>query len=100
MLRVIIFLSGILSFIYFIRPDTLPAKKAIGETLGVSKINQAVNAEIVRQALLIHCINKQKLPTALNQLYGDELSKEKFVDLDSIYRVEDKGNCDFELIGK
>lgn len=100
MLRVLLFFTGILSFIYFLRPDVFPNRRQVENTLGISTINQVANSEIVRQALLIHCINKQKLPKTLNQLYEDELSKDKFIDLDSMYSFRDLGDCQFELIAK
>lgn len=97
MLRLVLLVSAILSFIYFLRPDTFPTKKQVEDTLGISTVGQLVNAEVVRQALIIHCINNQKLPTKLNQLYDNELSKDKYVDLDSFYLLKDKGNCEFDL---
>lgn len=100
MLRTLLFFSGVLSFIYFLRPDVFPSKRHIEDTLGVSTINQVANAEIVRQALLIHCLNSQTLPSRLNQLYENELSKDRFVDLDSLYKLTNKGNCEFELTAK
>lgn len=100
MLRLLLFLTGLLSFIYFLRPDVFPSKRQMENTLGLSTITQAANAEIVRQALLIHCINHQKLPATLNTLYQDELSKDKFIDLDTLYNLEDKGNCEFDLTTK
>ena len=97
MLRAILFISGILSFFYFLRPDVFPTKRLIEDTLGISIISAAANAEIVRQALIIHCLNTQKLPSSLNELYKNELSNDKFVDLDSLYKVIDKYDCNFEL---
>ncbi len=97
MIRLLLFFTGVLSFIYFLHPDVFPTKRSLETTLGLSQINQRANAEIVRQALVIHCINTDKLPTSLNQLYGTELSKEKFVDLDAIYKLVRKTNCEFEL---
>ena len=97
MLRAILFLSGILSFIYFLRPDVLPTKLSVENTLGINTITAAANAEIVRQALLIHCINNQSLPSHLNELYENELSKEKYLDLDTLFSYTVEKDCDFEL---
>lgn len=100
MLRVLLIVSGILSFIYFLRPDVFPNQRKVEDTLGISTINQVANAEIVRQAVMIRCINTQELPNSLNELYGNELSKDQLVDLDSLYTLTDKGDCSFELTAK
>ena len=100
MLRAILFISGILSFFYFLRPDVFPNKREVENTLGISTISTAANAEIVRQALLIHCINNQNLPSTLNELYENELSKEKYLDLDKIFSYSAEKDCTFKLSPK
>lgn len=97
MLRILLLLSGILSFIYFLRPDVFPSRRNVEDTLGISTISQAANMEVVRQALLIHCLNNGKLPNKLNDLYENELRQDKFIDLDSLYKLTDKNNCEFEI---
>ena len=97
MLRAILFLSGILSFFYFLKPQVFHSKLAVENTLGINTISAAANAEIVRQALTIHCINTQSLPSTLNELYENELSKEKYLDLDKIFSYSVEKDCDFEL---
>lgn len=100
MLRAILFISGILSFFYFLRPDVFSFKREVENTLGISTISAAANAEVVRQALLIHCINNQSLPTTLNELYEDELSKEKYLDLDKLFSYSVGKDCTFKLSAK
>ncbi len=97
MLRAILFISGILSFFYFFRPDVFPTKLNVENTLGISTISAAANTEIVRQALLIHCINNQRLPSTLNELYEEELSKEKYLNLDKLFSYSVEKDCDFKL---
>ena len=82
MLRLTLLVTGVLSFIYFLKPQYFSQVKPAGEkVLGIKTLNQAVNIETVRTALTIYCINKQTLPKNLNELYRDELSKEKYLDL-------------------
>jgi hypothetical protein len=100
MLRLTVLISGILSFVYFLRPDVFPTRRSFENTFGITQISQLANAEIVRQALLIHCLNNQKLPQNLNQLYNNELSDDRFVDLESLYEFTNEGNCNFKLTAK
>lgn len=101
MLRLTLLVTGVLSFIYFLKPQYFSQVKTSGEkVLGIQTLNQVVNIETVKTALMIHCINKQILPTNLNELYHDELSKEKYLDLENIFYYKSGKNCEFELTPK
>ncbi len=101
MFRLTLLVTGVISFIYFSKPGVFEPVKSSGEkVLGIKTLNQGVNIETVKTALLIHCINKSSLPEKLNDLYQDELSKEKYLDLDKIFSYSIEGNCEFNLTPK
>ena len=101
MLRLTLLVTGVISFIYFFKPDVFEPVKSSGEkVLGIKTLNQSVNIETVKTALLIHCINKNKLPEKLNDLYEDELAKEKYLDLEKIFSYSVEKNCEFNLTPK
>jgi len=98
MLRLALLISGILSFWYFLQPETFSGlKKSSENVLGITTLNQTVNIETVKTALLIYCINKQYLPRRLNDLYKEELSSDKYFDLDKNFYYKPLDNCEFEL---
>ncbi|HSX57877.1 MAG TPA: hypothetical protein VLE47_01230 [Candidatus Saccharimonadales bacterium] len=99
MLRIIILLSGIISFLFFISPNYFPKKENLEKVLGVKTTTQALNASAVNEALTIYCINHGTLPKKLNDLFGNELNYAK-VDLDQLYTLENTSGCNFDLKAK
>ncbi len=98
MVKLFLLFSGVVSFLYFLKPQYFSPIQASGEkVLGIRTINQAVNIETVKTALNIYCINKQGLPNKLNQLYENELSKDKYLDLDAYFSYSPKMGCEFNL---
>lgn len=101
MLRLTLLVTGVLSFIYFLKPQYFSHVKTSGEkVLGIKTINQTVNVDTVKTALMIYCINKLSLPRNLNELYNEELSKEKYLDLDNIFFYYPGKSCEFRLTPK
>ena len=100
MLRLSLFLSGLASFLYFLAPQNFPDLAPSGEkVLGVKSINQVVNRETVYTAILAYCLDEGHLPSDLNQLYEKELSPERRIDLNTLYRLNstDPNSCEFNL---
>jgi hypothetical protein len=103
MLKLSLILSGLLSFWYFLNPGSFAGlSQAGGEVLGARSVNQAANRQTVYIALLAFCLDKQTLPKDLNELYAAELSKEKRIDLNQLFRIESKSPaiCEFQLVSK
>lgn len=100
MTKLLIFTTGLLSFLHFIFPKAFVPSTKVGVVLGITSIEQTANIQTVKTALNIYCLNKQKLPERLNDLYGDELSKTPYLDLDSKYKFEKFENCEFSLSPK
>ena len=98
MVRLTLLVTGVLSLIYFLKPQFFSQVKPAGDkVLGIETLNQAVNIETVKTALTIFCINQQSLPGNLNELYSEELSKDKYIDLDKIFFYKPSEDCEFEL---
>jgi len=101
MFRLITLASGVLSLIFFLKPQYFSSVKTSGDkVLGIKTLNQTANIETVKTALMIHCINKQTLPKNLNELYSDELSSEKYLNLEEIFFYSRGENCEFKLTPK
>jgi len=103
MFKLSLFLSGLLSFWYFLHPASFGGLPAQGEkVLGVKSFNQAVNRETVYTAILAYCLDQNRLPKDLNQLYERELSKERQVDLNELFLMvpKDSSDCEFQLTPK
>lgn len=100
MLRLILLVTGIISFLHFAFPQNFSLKPKTGDVLGINQIEATTNYQVTKEALTIYCINNGTLPENLNKLYDSELSKSKFLDLDKIYYLQKLQGCDFELVSK
>lgn len=101
MFKIALLLTGILSFIYFLKPTVFEPIKTSGEkVLGVKTLNKAVNIGTVKTALTIYCIDKGELPVNLNDLYEEVLSKDNYIDLNTLFKFEPEDKCEFNLSPK
>ena len=100
MLRLTLLVSALISFLYFAFPQNFSFTKKVGDVLGISNIEAAANSQTVSTALNIYCINNGHLPNNLNELYKNELSKDKHLDLDKIYSLKVLKDCEFNLTPK
>ena len=99
--RLFLFTSGLISFLYFLTPQSFQ-KLGTGDVLGINKINMQMNKPPVETALVAYCLENLNLPNDLNDLYGDYLSKKVKVDLNNFfeYNVIDPENCQYTLTPK
>ncbi len=101
MLRLTLLVTVVLSFLNFVNPNTFAfVDKNKEKVLGIDRINQSINIETVKTGLLVYCIEKGYLPTELNDLYRDVLSREKFLDLDKTFSYSLGKDCKFNLTPK
>lgn len=97
MIRLTLLVTGILSFLHFVYPQSFSLGKKTPDVLGISTIQTTANLSTVSQAIQIYCLNHDNLPSNLNSLYENELDKRKYLDLDRVYSLENLGNCEFNL---
>lgn len=100
MFRLTLLVTGLISFLYFAFPQSMPNSDKIGQVLGVVQSESLINLPTVETAVTIYCINHQQLPESLNILYENELSKQKYLDLDQNYVYSKFSGCDFKLSPK
>ena len=98
--RILIVISGIFSFIYFISPASFKKLNLKDkDVLGITSANAAINKGQVETALMLYCIDKSDLPNDLNALYGDYLDQKTKINLNQLYnyKIEEKETCDYLL---
>lgn len=99
MLKISLIISGFLSFWFFLSPTNFSGFSDSAEkVLGVQSMNQAANERTVYTAVLVFCLDNERLPMDLNQLYEDELSDKMQIDLNSLFKLEEGSEtCEFRL---
>jgi hypothetical protein len=102
MLRLTILVTAALSFVHFMFPKTFAPAEKTGETiLGIRQTTQALNLQTVKTAVLAYCLSTTELPEKLNDLFQNELLRERFLDLDNYFNLEKgSGFCQFKLTPK
>lgn len=102
MLKLTLLVTALVSFVNFCFPKSFALSKAAGEkVLGIKQTTQMLNIETVRTAVLAHCLATTRLPDKLNDLYQNELLKERFLDLDSNFTlIKGQNFCQFDLTPK
>ncbi|MCH8821682.1 hypothetical protein IID23_04155 [Patescibacteria group bacterium] len=101
--RLFLFTTGLLSFLYFLFPASFERFDIIkGDVLGIEKRNAQVNKPTIDTMLMAYCINEGSLPKNLNDLYGEYLREERKLDLDKlyIYKVTDEDSCEYTIAPK
>ena len=101
--RLFLFTTGLLSFLYFLFPTSFERFDIIkGDVLGIEKRNAQVNKPTIDTMLMAYCINEGELPKNLNDLYGEYLREERKLDLDKLYdyKVTDGQSCEYTIISK
>lgn len=99
MFKLTLLVTVVISFAHFISPASFKVEK-FDNVLGLDQLGQNVNLAVVREGLLIYCINHQSLPSSLNELYKNELSDRLLINLDKIYSYSPQTGCDFKLTQK
>ena len=100
MVRIIIILTGTLSFLYFLYPQTFDFLDTNNkDVLGIKQINAKINKSTIETALITYCLKDQKLPKNLNALYDGYLGYTIKINLDSLYKYKiiDEKNCEYSL---
>ena len=102
-IRLFLFTTGLLSFLYFLFPTSFERFDVNnGDVLGIEKRNAMVNKPTIDTMLMAYCINEGELPKNLNNLYGEYLREERKLDLDKIYdyKVTSVTSCEYTITPK
>ncbi len=100
MLKGLLLISGLLSLLYFLSPNSFPQKESYEKLLGITQAAQVANAETVKNAVTLYCLDNGQLPENLNILYEKELSKTNYLDLDKNYSIQGSSDCSFQIKAK
>lgn len=100
MLKLVIVVTGILSFLHFVNPAVFSIPKQSGKVLGINNIEEFANIKTVATAVTMYCLDKQKLPENLDDLYQSELSTTAYLDLNKYFNYQKLSGCEFNLTPK